>query len=153
MGTADGGAELQDPTPVHAYAAAGEKAPAIVLLDDGSRTILCPRCDATSGLENNYCATCGFPFTMEGADRAAQATTDAFAVTSFIVGLISLPLCMCLSAVGGLGALLAAVLGWSSLNRITATGRTRRGRGLAIAGLVFAIIGLAIALARIAGLL
>ena len=34
----------QDPHPVHAYAAAGERAPLILRAKDGKQTIKCPRC-------------------------------------------------------------------------------------------------------------
>src|SRR5581483_6865741 len=36
----------QDPHPVHAYAAAGERAPAIIRTADGKQSIRCPRCSA-----------------------------------------------------------------------------------------------------------
>lgn len=141
--------ELQDPTPVHAYAAAGEKAPTIVDLSEGNRGICCPRCQAVSDIENNFCTICGFPFTMDGANRAAAPTTDARSVFSFALGLISLPLCLCAGPIGGLVALAAGVLGWSSLTRITATSRTRGRKGWAVAGLVFAGIGLTITIMQI----
>ncbi len=150
MADASGIGKTQDPSPVHAYAAAGDKAPTIVSLQDGSRGISCPRCAATSAIDNDYCPKCGFPFTLEGANRAAPPTTDSFAVTCFIVALISVPLSLCAAPAGGLAGFVAAILGWTALNRITAAGRTRGGRRLAIAGLVLAIISLIIALAKIA---
>src|SRR5205085_11113965 len=38
----------QDPHPVHAYAAAGDRAPAIIRQKDGTQVIKCPRCPAVS---------------------------------------------------------------------------------------------------------
>ena len=149
LGTGDSGETAQDPTPVHAYAAAGEKAPEIVHLEGAGRAIVCPRCAATSDIEENYCAACGFPFTMEGANRAAQSTADGYAVASFVVGLISLPVCICADAYGGIGALVAGILGWTSLTRVRSTGSARGGRAWAFAGLALAVVGLAIALVQI----
>lgn len=147
---AGGVGETQDRTPVHAYAAAGDKAPTIVSLRDGSRGISCPRCAATSAIDNDYCPKCGFPFTLEGANRAAPPTSDSFATTCFGVALISVPLSICAAPAGGLAGFVAAILGWTALSRIAAAGRTLGGRRLAIAGLVLAVISLSIALAQIA---
>lgn len=149
LGTGDSGKTKQDPTPVHAYAAAGDKAPEIVHLEGAGRAIVCPRCAATSDIEENYCAACGFPFTMEGANRAAQSTADGYAVASFVVGLISLPVCICADVYGGIGAFLAGVLGWTSLTRVRSAGSARGGRAWAIAGLALAVVGLAVALVQI----
>ncbi len=145
-GTGDSGETEQDPTPVHAYAAAGDKAPEIVHVDGAGWAIVCPRCAATSDIERNYCAACGFPFTMEGANRAAQSTADGYAVASFVVGLISLPVCICAGAYGGIGALVAGILGWTSLTRVRPIGSARRGRAWAIAGLSLAVVGLVVVL-------
>ncbi len=151
LGAGDSGEAHQDPTPVHAYAAAGDKAPEIVHLKDAGQAIVCPRCDATSDIEQNFCAACGFPFTMEGANRAAQSTADGYAVASFVVGLISLPVCICADAYGGIGAFIAGVLGWTSLTRVRSTGSARGGRRWAIAGLALAMVGLVVVLVRIVG--
>ena len=149
LGTGDSGETQQDPTPVHAYAAAGDKAPEIVQLEGAGQAIVCPRCAATNDIEQNYCTACGFPFTMEGANRAAQSTADGYAVASFVVGLISLPVCICADAYGGIGALVAGILGWTSLTRVRTTGSARGGRAWAIAGLVLAVVGLAVVLVKI----
>ncbi len=149
LGIGDSGETRQDPTPVHAYAAAGDKAPEIVHLEGAGRAIVCPRCAATSDIEENYCAACGFPFTMEGANRAAQTTADGYAVACFVVGLISLPVCICADVYGGIGAFLAGILGWTSLTRVRITGSARGGRAWAIAGLVLAVVGLAVMLVKI----
>lgn len=149
LGAGDSGETKQDPTPVHAYAAAGDKAPKIVHVKGAGRAIVCPRCAATSDIDQNYCAACGFPFTMEGANRAAQSTSDGYAVASFIVGLISLPVCICADTYGGIGSFIAGVLGWTSLTRVRSTGSTRGGRAWAIAGLVLAVVGLGVVLVKI----
>ncbi len=149
LGTGDSGETKQDPTPVHAYAAAGDKAPEIVHLEGAGQAIVCPRCAATSDIEQNYCAACGFPFTIEGANRAAQSSADGYAVASFVVGLVSLPVCICADVYGGIGAFLAGVLGWTALTRVRTTGSARGGRAWAIAGLALAVVGMAVMLLRI----
>src|SRR5882757_5152741 len=42
----------QDPHPVHAYAAAGDRAPKILRRTDGKQTIRCPRCPAVSPINS-----------------------------------------------------------------------------------------------------
>src|SRR5436309_2623489 len=65
----------QDPHPVHAYAAAGERAPKILRRPDGAQTIQCPRCSAGSPITANNCKSCGMPFTMEGPTLEAAGTS------------------------------------------------------------------------------
>ena len=72
-------------------------------------------------------------------------------MASFVVGLISLPVCICADVYGGIGAFLAGVLGWTSLTRVRMTGSARGGRAWAVAGLALAVVGLAIVLVRIVG--
>ncbi len=86
---------------------------------------------------------------MEGANRAAQSIADGYAVACFVVGLISLPVCICADAYGGIGAFTAGILGWTSLTRVRTTGSARGGRAWAIAGLALAVVGLAIVLVKI----
>jgi len=74
-GLPSGPAEVADdgelPTPMHAYAAAGEKAPRIRRLESGDLTIDCPRCGGSADVEAHLCPRCGLPFTIEGATTAA----------------------------------------------------------------------------------
>ena len=56
----------QDPHPVHAYAAAGERAPTITRTDEGVLQIVCAKCRRASPVSANNCKFCGMPFTMEG---------------------------------------------------------------------------------------
>ncbi len=149
LGSGDSGETTQDPVPMHAYAAAGDKAPEIVQLEGAGQAIVCPRCAATSDIEENYCVACGFPFTMEGANRAAQLSADGYAVASFVVGLVSLPVCICADTYGGIGAFVAGIIGWTSLTRVRTAGSGRGGRGWAIAGLALAAVGLTVVLVKI----
>src|SRR2546421_642934 len=49
----------QDPHPVHAYAAAGDRAPQILKNTAGQQNIRCPRCAALSPVSANNCKACG----------------------------------------------------------------------------------------------
>jgi len=85
----------QLPTPLHAYAAAGGRAPRIERDPDGSQSIVCPRCAGRSPIDANLCRICGTPFTMDGAEEIAKASSGAspLASASLIVALlICLPL-------------------------------------------------------------
>src|ERR1700710_2199083 len=81
----------QDPHPVHAYAAAGDRAPAILRGSDGKQTIRCPRCSGMSPISANNCKGCGMPFTMEGTTLEAAGTSNGFCVASLVLGIIGLP--------------------------------------------------------------
>ena len=84
-----------DPHPVHAYAAAGERAPRILRSDDGRQSIMCPRCHALSPITANNCKSCGMPFTMEGTTLEAAGTSNGFCVASLVLGIIGIPAFLC----------------------------------------------------------
>ena len=121
----------QDPHPVHAYAAAGERAPGIFRSDDGKHFIKCPRCAATSPMSANNCKSCGMPFTMEGTTLEAAGTSNGFCVASLVLGIIGLP-----AACIVLPALLAIIFGIIGYNQVNKTGVEGGGKGMAIAGIV-----------------
>jgi DNA-directed RNA polymerase subunit RPC12/RpoP len=130
----------QDPHPVHAYAAAGERAPTILRQKDGKQTIQCPRCKAISPITANNCKLCGMPFTMEGTTLEAAGTSNGFCVASLVLGIISLPAgCMLITPVLGI------VFGIIGLNQTAKSGESG-GRGMAIAGIICSVIGLGIVL-------
>jgi DNA-directed RNA polymerase subunit RPC12/RpoP len=121
----------QDPHPVHAYAAAGERAPAILRAPDGKHSIRCPRCSAISPITANNCKSCGMPFTMEGTTVEAAGTSNGFCVASLVLGIISL-VTFCLP----IPAALAIVFGIIGYNQVTKNGGEGGGKGMAIAGMV-----------------
>jgi len=128
----------QDPHPVHAYAAAGHKAPLIVA-GQGSddRFIRCPRCNRNNILTANNCLGCGLPFTMEGTVGDAVSGTNTWAVASLVLGIVSIPGCFFV-----VPPILAIIFGGIALrNTNQATGQTS-GSGLAIAGLILGTLGL-----------
>ena len=123
----------QDPHPVHAYAAAGGRAPAIERRADGSQVIKCSRCRATNPISANNCKGCGMPFTMEGTTLDAAGGTNGFSVASLVLGIISIP-----AACTGLVPVLAIIFGIIGLVQSGDGG----GRGMAIGGIVCGGIGL-----------
>lgn len=131
-----------DPHPVHAYAAAGERAPLIIKDGNGNRVIRCPRCAATSAISANLCAKCGVPFTIEGAEGVAMpGSSNGLAVTSLVLGILSLPaFFLLLPAIGALGfGIIAIIRG----NR-SGTG----GAGMAVTGIVMGALSLLLAAGR-----
>jgi DNA-directed RNA polymerase subunit RPC12/RpoP len=125
-----------DPHPVHAYAAAGERAPRILRSDDGRQTIMCPRCQSLSPITANNCKSCGMPFTMEGTTLEATGTSNGFCVASLVLGIIGIPaFCSAITPV------LAIVFGVIGYNQVAKTGVEGGGKGMAIAGIICGVIG------------
>jgi len=127
----------QDPHPVHAYAAAGGRAPKIQRTKEGKQIIICPRCMANSAISANNCKSCGMPFTMEGTTLEANGTNNGFCVASLVLGIISLPAFMIV-----IPAMLAVIFGIVGLKQVASMdSATRGGKGMAIAGIVCGGIG------------
>jgi DNA-directed RNA polymerase subunit RPC12/RpoP len=126
----------QDPHPVHAYAAAGERAPQIIRLEDGGQAIECPRCHTLSAIASNNCKSCGMPFTMEGTTIEAGGNANGFCVASLVLGIIGLPT-FCFPLVSLL-AIIFGVIGYNQANRSNVQSS---GKGIAIAGIVCGAIG------------
>jgi predicted Zn finger-like uncharacterized protein len=126
----------QDPHPVHAYAAAGDRAPRILRQKDGKQVIRCARCSAMSPINANNCKGCGMPFTMEGTTVQASGTNNGFCVASLVLGIISIPT-FCL-IVTPLLAIIFGCIGYAQTRK--AEGETG-GKGMAIAGIICGSIG------------
>lgn len=135
-----------DPHPVHAYAAAGERAPRILRSDDGRQMILCPRCRSASSITANNCQSCGMPFTMEGTTLAAAGASNGFCVASLVLGIIGIFAFICFPI-----PLAAIVLGVIGFNQVSRGGGEGGGKGMAIAGIICGGIGSLIAAARLLG--
>ncbi len=132
----------QDPHPVHAYAAAGERAPGIVRNDDGKQYIRCPRCAGVSPITANNCKGCGMPFTMEGTTLEAAGTSNGFCVASLVLGIIGLP-----AFCAVIPPILAVIFGIIGYNQVSKSGGEGGGKGMAIAGIVLGAIGCLISVA------
>ena len=128
-----------DPHPVHAYAAAGERAPRILRSDDNRQHIMCPRCQALSPIAANNCKSCGMPFTMEGTTLEASGTSNGFCVASLVLGIIGIP-AFC-AVVPGILAIIFGIIGY---NQVTKSGAEGGGKGMAIAGIICGAVGTAI---------
>jgi uncharacterized C2H2 Zn-finger protein len=125
-----------DPHPVHAYAAAGGRAPKIIRQPTGEQSIQCPRCIRISPITANNCQGCGMPFTMEGTTAQASTDNNGYCIASLILGVIGLP-SMCFFV----PSILAIIFGIVGLVQIGRAGHTK-GRGLAIGGIVTGAAGL-----------
>jgi hypothetical protein len=137
----------QDPHPVHAYAAAGDRAPQIVRGVDNRQSIRCPRCGGASPISANNCKGCGMPFTMEGTTLEAAGNSNGFCVAALVLGIIGLVSSPCTF---GIPAILALVFGIIGYNQVTKTGSEGGGKGMAVAGIVLGVLGLIIAVAVVA---
>jgi hypothetical protein len=123
----------QDPHPVHAYAAAGARAPTIKRGKDGAQSIVCPRCSASSPITSNNCKSCGMPFTMEGTTLEAAGANNGFCVAALVLGIISVP-----TFVIVIPAVLSIIFGVVGLRQIgSPEAVTRGGKGMGIAGICF----------------
>jgi hypothetical protein len=130
----------QDPHPVHAYAAAGDRAPRIIRQPGGSQGIQCPRCSSVSPITSNNCKSCGMPFTMEGTTLEASGQSNGFCVASLVLGIIGIP-----AGCTVITPLLAIIFGIIGLNQISKSGSESGGKGMAIAGIICGGIGCVIA--------
>lgn len=131
-----------DPHPVHAYAAAGERAPIIVTGPDGVKNIRCPRCGTLSLITANNCRACSLPFTMEGTTARAGGATDGFCIAALVLGIIGI-FAFCTVIL----PLLAIIFGVIGLLRISGRDASVGGRIMAISGIICGMIGGLIAVA------
>jgi hypothetical protein len=132
----------QDPHPVHAYAAAGHKAPQIVPGPGGGteeRFIKCPRCQRNNALSSNNCLGCGLPFTMEGTVGDAVSGTNTWAVASLVLGIVGIP-----ASCFFVPSILAVIFGGIAMRSTNQATGQASGQGLAIAGLILGTIGMVI---------
>lgn len=127
-----------DPHPVHAYAAAGDRAPKIIRDRVGQQSIQCVRCQAQNPVAANSCRGCGVPFTLEGTVQSEKGTSNGYATTSLVLGVLGIPTCMIF-----VPSILAIIFGIVALLQIRTTGNTAS-RGTAIAGVTLGGIGLLI---------
>ncbi len=139
---ADPGEDGQNPTPMHAYAAAGTKAPRIVRLDDKTLVIACPRCRRQSAIGVNNCSSCGLPFTMEGLDYSRVHDTAGRSAVALAAGILSLPVALCggVGLIPGVIAILLALSVWRDSH-------APKG-GLALAGIILGTLGCLISVLR-----
>lgn len=148
-GMAGGPAAVADdgqlPTPMHAYATAGARAPRIKRLENGDQVIVCPRCGREMPVDVNTCRSCGMPFTMEGASQIMEAgpISNALAPIALTLGILSLP-SFCLPILGPA----AILVGFLALRRARTLGVSGGGGSMAISGIVCGGASIAIFFAK-----
>jgi DNA-directed RNA polymerase subunit RPC12/RpoP len=133
----------QDPHPVHAYAAAGERAPRIIRAQSGKQFIVCPRCSAANTINANSCASCGMPFTMEGTVLEPAGTNNGFCVASLVLGILGV--FTFFMVVVPVLAIVLGIIGWNQVSRPEGGG-AGSSKAMAIAGMSLGAVGLLIAL-------
>ncbi len=122
----------QLPTPMHAYATAGDRAPVIRRLRTGEQVIICPRCRQEMPIDANTCSACGVPFTMEGVAGGAflEPESNRLASAALIVGILAI-IAPCQPVLGPI----AIGLGVAGLKEALRIGPARPGFNHSIAGL------------------
>lgn len=133
---ADPGDDGQDPTPVHAYAAAGSNAPRIERTATDALTIRCPRCYRVSAVEADGCASCGLPFTLDGMRAVPSPPEPSYAAVSLAMGVVALAT---IAYVPYLPSALAMGFGARALGRSARSHQDER-RGLAVAGIACGVL-------------
>lgn len=101
----------------------------------GTRTTTCPACGGLVSLEAFGCVHCGQPLRGSAPLVAGPGATQSnvLAIVSLVCAVLFL---------GGLGSVLAVILGHVSLSQIKRSGGSESGRGFAIAGLVIGYLGI-----------
>ena len=141
----------QFPTPMHAYATAGEKAPTIRRLKTGDQVLVCPRCRAEMAIDADICSACGIPFTMDGAASVGHHApeTNGLAGVALTIGILALLTAVWQPVIG----LAAAGLGYAGMSKADKLPGHRPGRGLSMAGLVLGVLAIIVFVAiRLKGL-
>lgn len=139
-GNADPGNDGQDPTPLHAYAAAGGEAPQIIRHADDRLEIQCRRCGTRSPITVNNCGSCGIPFTLEGLEQVAKPIQSQGDGALCVIGALSIPLAFC----GGFGGIPALIVLLVLVSRRTTAQAIS---GVAVAAGVMSIVSMLIAVA------
>ena len=133
---ADPGDDGQDPTPVHAYAAAGNNAPRLERAATGTLTIRCPRCNRASAVDSDACASCGLPFTLDGMRAVPSSPKPSCAAVSLAMGAVAFAT---IGYVPYLPSALAIGFGARALGRRARSPRAER-RSLAVAGITCGVL-------------
>jgi len=133
----------QDPHPVHAYAAAGDRAPKIIRTSDDKQSIQCARCKSYNSINANNCRSCGMPFTMEGTTIEATGNNNGFCVAALVLGILGIPL-FC-SVITPVLAIVFGIIGYTQTRGDNPRGT---GRGMAIIGICCGAIGTLLTLNR-----
>ncbi len=131
--------DRQDPTPMHAYAASGHRAPRVVRRPDGEPMIECPRCHAHAPITADYCEACGVPYTAAGLPGlSTERAGHELGVAALIVGLIGVPASFLV--LPGPVAILLAALSWGQRGTPTPGWQATAGMALGLVGTALAVV-------------
>ena len=133
----------QDPHPVHAYAAAGDRAPKILRRNDGVQNIQCPRCNSANPITSNNCKNCGMPFTMDGTTVDNAGNSNPMCIASLAISIIGLPANQTIIIPA-----LAVVLGIIGISQLRSAETASGGRTYAFIGIGLGSIGTLIGILR-----
>jgi len=97
--------------------------------------IECKECGKKVSDKASTCPNCGYQITVGGANEMAAQKTNGFAITGFVIGLVS----MLIDPVGIFGTM-AVVFSSIGLGKIKNNGQ--KGKGLAVTGLILGIVAL-----------
>ena len=104
----------------------------------------CIRCghNLTGATIGGTCPECGEP--IDPSLRVTATTTSGYAITSLVLGILSIPACFCYGVPGFLLGILAIIFSQVAARDIDAGRAHPSSRGLATAGLVCGLIGVSI---------
>lgn len=105
---------------------------------------ICPACDsATKGLPQ--CPDCGLVFSF-GSDNIESETTASASISAevqeIVTRQVNKSMLFSIFWLGGIGSILGIYYGWQSLKRIREAEEEIKGKGKAILGIIFGILGL-----------
>lgn len=99
--------------------------------------------DLTGNTLGGHCPECGMKITV--SDQMRVMPTSGYAITSMVLGITALPLCMCYALPTLILSPLALVFWYLAKQQIATGYYTPASHSLAVTGLVTGIIGLAMA--------
>lgn len=136
----------QDPLPMHAYAAAGERAPKIKwkTSGDGStqQVIECPRCQLHNPISGEFCRACGLPFTMEATKPSFSTGANGYGIAALVLGILGVFFSFCTL---GIVPILALIFGILAVRQVPTDPQTGTSKGMGIAGIILGTLGILIA--------
>lgn len=143
LADADPGEDGELPAPVHAYAAAGTKAPRLVRRPDDSLHVECPRCGRQSEVSEDCCPGCGLPFTMEGMGTSAPTAGRSQGTGCMLLGITAIVLGL-IPGIGILPGLVAIAVGASARSRSSTRAAGTIGIALGVAACAVSLLMLVV---------
>jgi amino acid transporter len=114
----------------------------------------CLRCKFSNEDDSSECSNCGSSLNPSRGENnfgntypLAQARNNGFAITSMVLGIVSIPM-ICCCYTGIIPGILAVIFGFLARNKLRTSFSVEKGEGMALAGIIlgFITIGLVIIL-------